>query len=408
MKILLINKFHYLRGGAERVYLQEKELLESKGHEVQCFSMEDLRNEPCEQDIFFVPNTDFSEHSGWLGKSFRYIYYPEAARRLESLLREFSPDVAHLHNIHHYLSPSILKPLNKRKIPVIQTLHDYQIICPNYSLYTENAVCERCKKRKYYNCILNKCVQDSYLASILAAKELYLQWFFGYYRRKIDLFISPSKFLARKIQDWGVKQPVEVITNALDLRNFVPRYEAGKDIVFIGRLIGHKGILTLLKAMRANPELPLKIVGKGPLATEAKRLARKYKLQNTEFLGAKYGKDLQKIISKARFTVFPSESYENYPMVILESYAMGKPVLSSKLGGAKELVAPDKTGRFFQAGNEQDLAKRIKEMYDLPSGELERMGRAARAQIEKDNDFETYYKKLMRIFSRLTGESGMG
>lgn len=135
MKILLVNKFHYMRGGAERVYFETKNILEKQGHQVVCFSMLDDKNVPSEQSKYFVENTDFGDMDNWFKKALRYIYYPEAAQKIEALIESEKPDIAHLHNISHYLTASILKPLRDHKIPVVQTLHDYQIICPNYHLF---------------------------------------------------------------------------------------------------------------------------------------------------------------------------------------------------------------------------------------------------------------------------------
>ena len=212
MKILLINKFHYLKGGAERVYFETKRLLEENGHDVICFSMQDEKNVPCTESGFFVPHVDFSDKVGWYKKAFRFIYYKESARRLEKLIKEEKPDIAHLHNVYHQLTYSILKPLKKYHIPIVQTLHDYNLIAPDYNLYSNNRICESCKAHKYYKCVFRKCLQNSFFSSLWGALESYVSWFAGY-AKKIDQFIAPSKYLSQKYADWGFTRPIKVIHN---------------------------------------------------------------------------------------------------------------------------------------------------------------------------------------------------
>ena len=216
MKVLLVNKFHYLKGGSERVYFDTKKILEENGHQVICFSMKHENNIHCEQSDYFVDNVDYASHNDSFSKVARFIYYKKAAEKLEKLIKQEKPDIAHLHNISHQLTPSILKPLKEAKIPIIQTLHDYQLICPNYRLYTNGNVCEKCKVHRYYECVANKCMRDSTSASLLAASELTFQWFLQFYRERVDLFVSPSEFLKNKLKEWEVKQEVEVLPNFID------------------------------------------------------------------------------------------------------------------------------------------------------------------------------------------------
>jgi len=176
MKILLINKFFYKKGGADVYFLNLGRLLEQAGHEVAYFSMRHPNNLKTEWSKYFVSRVDFTERQGWtreLGKAGRFFYSFEAKRNLKKLLQDFEPDVVHLHNIYHQLSSSVLDVLKNHSARKVMTLHDYKLICPNYKLFTQGALCERCYRKKYYKAVLHKCLQNSALASLLAAVEMY-------------------------------------------------------------------------------------------------------------------------------------------------------------------------------------------------------------------------------------------
>lgn len=397
MKILLVNKYHYLRGGSERVYFNTKELLERNGHEVICFSMKDERNLPCPQEKYFVPEVDFSNHKSWPSKVARFFYNVDAARRLEQLILEEKPDIAHLHNIAHQLTPSILKPLRKHNIPIVQTLHDFHLICPAYSLLSHGKICERCKKHKYYQCILHICVQNSFPASVTAALDLTAQHWFKYYKENVDLFISPSNFLKNKLEEWGVEEPIEVVNYPIDLRPLQPKYEAGDYLIYFGRLSPDKGIRTLIRAMKSLPDIKLKVAGDGPLKSVLSDYIAENKMTNVELLGPKYGEELFDLIRNARFVVVPSECYDNYPLAVLESFALGKPVLGTRLGGIPELIVENYNGWFFEYGNVEDSVEKIKLHFNEKESIVE-FGKHARQMIEKQNSPEKDYYNLMRCY----------
>ncbi|MBT4836862.1 MAG: glycosyltransferase [Methylococcales bacterium] len=402
MKILLINKFHFLRGGAERVYLETKEILESNGHEVVCFSMKDNRNLPSNQEKYFVENVDFSNTKNWFKKSLRFLYYPKAGELLEQLIVKEKPDVAHIHNYNHQLTFSILKPLKKHKIPIVQTLHDYQLISPNYSLYSHNKIDECAYKRKYYKCVYKKSVRGKFLPSLLAALEMYLQLIFKFHK-KIDLFVSPSKFLREKVRDWGFDVPIRVVPNFVDLEKLKPTHEPGDYVLFLGRLSQEKGVMTLVKAARKLPEIKVKIVGSGPQEGKIAHYIKKKQVKNVELLGRKEGDEVFELIKGCRFMVVPSEWYENYPMSVLESLALGKPVLASKLGGLQEMIMENRTGWFFEAGNVYDLRKKIKMHFpDLRT--IEQLGKSGRKFVEQNNSSQMYYDRLMKCYYQVLPE----
>jgi glycosyltransferase involved in cell wall biosynthesis len=398
MKVLLINKFHYLKGGAERVYFNTKKTLEDAGHTVICFSTKDDKNLPCDQENYFVDNVDFTSNKKPFKKAFRLIYYRKAAKNLDQLIKAEKPDIAHLHNVSHHLSYSILKPLISHKIPIVQTLHDYQLISPNYHLFCRGKICENTKNGNYYNCIFHRCVKNSFLKSILGAFELY---FYKYLRvqEKINLFISPSKFLKEKFQEFGFNSKIEVIPNFLNTGNYKPQYEAGDYIVFAGRLSAEKGLLNLLKAIKQLPDIKLKIVGDGPLKKELHTYTQLENINNVEFTGHQNGQQFQDSIRNSKFVVVPSIWYENYPMTVIEAEAYGKPVLASNIGGLNEQIINRYNGLHFKYYSVADLTDKITKLF--ASTDLENYGRNARAEVEKTNSEDTYYENIISIYNKL-------
>ncbi|MEK7512102.1 MAG: glycosyltransferase family 4 protein [Patescibacteria group bacterium] len=406
MKILLINKFHYLKGGSERVYFDTKKILEENGHEVVCFSMKDERNLPFGQSEYFVDHIDFSAPGNWWKKISRYFYYPEATRKLEQLIVNEKPDIAHLHNIYHQLTPSILAPLKKHKIPVVMTLHDYQLICPNYQLFQHGRICEHCRKHKYYHCFIHRCVQNSFPASLMAAKELLLNWLFGFYQRGVDFYISPSNFLKEKFVAWGIKKQIEVINNFIELSKFEPNYLPGDYVVCVSRLSREKGMMTLLRAIRKLPTIKLKLIGDGPMMETIKNYLQKKQIKNVELM--RYDSNtVFDLVRNSRFKIIASEWYENYPMVVLEAMALGKPVLAANVGGLKEMIKEGETGWFFEAGNIKDLRLKIKTHFNGVE-DIERLGRNARQAVEQKNCSSVYYEKLADCYNKVLPDGRKG
>ena len=266
MKILEINKFYYLRGGSERHLFDLSDGLASRGHSVINFSMKDEKNQPSNFSGYFVDPVDLE---GWNLRNILKIFYNwQAVRQLEKLILKERPDIAHLHNIQYQLTPAVIQTLKKYGIPVIQTLHAYNIICPNAKLYTEGSPCERCSRRKFYNCLLHKCVHDSYAKSLLAALEAYLNvsWLKRY--DDVDLFIAPSIFMKEVSVRSGLPaEKIQVMHNFLDREKYSAADSiAGDYFLYFGRLAEEKGVDLLIEAIKDLPNEKLKIVGEGPEA----------------------------------------------------------------------------------------------------------------------------------------------
>ncbi len=400
MRILQINKFFYRRGGSESYFFDLINLLRSHGHEIINFSMKHPQNEPSPYSDFFVDEINFDKRESFLKdikKFFHSLHSVEAKKKLEQLIKKTKPEVAHLHNISHHLSPSILSVLKKYKIPVIQTLHDYQLMCPNFKMFTEGAVCERCKKYRYWNAFSHKCVHDSRLEGLAECLEMYFHKACQIYENSVYCFVTPSDFLRKKIEVWGGggKAKVVPIPHFIDVSAYKPKYEPGNYAVYFGRLAEEKGLLPLIQAV-AGTEIKLKIVGDGP--EKEKLLALKEKTEaDVDFVGYKSGEELHDLIRNSRLVLLPAVWYENYPMSLLEAGALGKPAIGSNLGGIPEIIHDGENGFLAIAGDAEDLRKKILQLWS-DSDLCQRMGRRAREMVIEKNSPKEHYQKIIGLY----------
>ena len=377
--------------------------------------MQDKNNDPTPYSKYFTLHFDLNEKTGFFGKinqASKIIYNFEAKNKIEELIKNEKPEIAHLHNFYHYLSPSIISPLKKHKIPVVMTLHDYKMICPNYKLFTKGKVCEKCKEGKYYNCTLNKCLKNSFSASLVATTEAYLHKFLKSYE-KIDMFIAPSFFMKNKCVEFGIpEEKIKVIRNIIDTESMIKEIDYSLKeknyLLYCGRLSEEKGINDLIQAVseldekKMLGENELLIVGKGPEEEKLRKIVADLKLENkVKFLGFKFGKELFNIIRQSKFVVVPSAWYENASMVIVESELCKKPLIVSDLGGSQESIIEGENGLIFEAGNIEELSQKIKEMLDLSSEEREIIGQRGFSNALKINDDEKIYQEIMDVYNSL-------
>lgn len=406
MKVLMCNSFHYVRGGADRYFLDLSALLESYGHQVIPFAMADDRNEPSAYADYFTSHIDFPTEMSKPGvgpklrAAERVIYSREAKAKIAQLISATQPDIAHIHGIAHETSPSILPTLKAAGIPVVQTLHDYKLVCPNTTFVTQGAICERCRGGRYYNAVRYRCKRDSLAASLLAGVEMYVHKASQIYERNIDAFVAPSRFLMEKVREHGIRNRIEHIPYSIRIHDFQPHYEPENYFIYSGRLANVKGIHTLLEAMRHVPHSKLYIAGRGELEASLKEFAHAHHIHNVEFLGYLETNELIDLLRRALFMVTPSEWYENYPMTVLESFACGTPVIGANIGGIPEQVRDGESGFLFESGNPQQLAEKMQIL--LSDRQLAiQMGRRARQQVERINDPAVDYQKTLALYESL-------
>ena len=408
LKILMVDKYYFIKGGAERYYFELKKILEANGHDVIPFSMKHPRNYTTEYNDYFVDNIEFNYTSqvkkaaNSLKIAGRIIYSLHAKKQIEALIEKIRPDVAHIHMIDHQISPSILHSLKKYDIPVVQTVHQYKLVCPNYRLYNprKNEICEKCLTGNVIHPIFQRCHKNSAFAGSIIAIEALVHKYLKVFQN-VDIFHVPSNFMKKKLLEGGIEE--DKITKLyytinLDEYPFTPNYQ--DYFVYYGRLAEEKGILTLLTAMKSISESNLYIVGEGPQKEILESFCRNNSLKNVKFLGLKNGPELNSIISNSRFVVVPSEWYDNSPLVIYESFSMGKPVIGSDIGGISELIDHGKNGLLFEAGNANDLAESIQMLLN-GSDLIQQFGVNARQKAEREFSPSGHYEQILAIYHEL-------
>ena len=392
MKILLVNKFYYHRGGDCTAVFNTEQLLKSKGHEIAVFSIKHPQNEPSSWEKYFPENVSFSSNniSDKASAAMRIFHSTEVSRKFNQLLSDFKPDVVHLHNIHSYISPIVARIAHEKNIHVVWTLHDHKLVCPTYLCLREGKICEECFNNKY-GVFKHKCMKNSNIASFLAWMEAYY-WNEKKISKYTNTFISPSHFLKSKMIEGGYSAgQIEVLHNFL-LKEMPAPAEKEDYYCYVGRLSTEKGVETLLEsAIKLNYNL--KIIGEGPLLDFYKT---KYPHKHFEFLGQMNQEDLFPLVQKARFIVIPSVCYENNPFNAIEALSMGTPVLGARIGGIPELIKEGENGFLFTPGNVAELHDKINECFDFFTKTYNFQKIAEDAQ----NKFgaESFYKKLIMLY----------
>jgi glycosyltransferase involved in cell wall biosynthesis len=408
MKILMANKFFYPKGGSESIFFDTSRLLQSKGHQVVHFSMDHPDNVDSPYSPFFVSRLDFGE-SGGLGRQMkaagRILYSLEAKRKFEALLRKERPDIVHLHNIYHQISPSILHVCQEYNVPAVMTLHDYKLVCPVYTLFTKGRVCIRCVPGRFFWCLLKKCNRSSFWRSLVSATEMYFHHKFLRVYDGVDTFISPSEFLRGQLERAGYSDRVAFIPNFIPVEEIEPSYTWDDEtIVYFGRLSPEKGLHILLDAL-AGLDVKCMIIGDGPQKAELIKQARMQNLTNVDFIGHMPRRELMRRVKKSLFVVLPSLWFENSPRSIFEAFAHGKIVLGARIGGIPELVQDFQTGLTFNPGDSSDLREKIEYLLHN-KGKIVGMGKQARKIVEDRFDPEAHYLKLRGVYGKALGGAG--
>ena len=406
----MIDKYYFIKGGAERYVFELSDALITNGHEVIPFSMKNPRNFKTPYEEYFVDNIEFNLVSTMdkITNGFkifnRVIYSKHAQEKIEALINDTKPDVAHLHMIDHQISPSIISTLTKYNIPIIQTVHQYKIVCPNYRLYIEhkNEICERCIGGSFYNAFIQQCHKKSYLASALLTVESYVHKYLKLYEG-IQMFHVPSSFMGEKLIKGGIpNNKVRQLFYGINIEEYSYSYDFEDYCVYFGRLSGEKGIHTLLKAMELlnNKSIKLFIIGEGPLRQNLEMIVRKQNLNNVQFLGYKSGNELKELIAHSKFVIVPSEWYDNSPLVIYEAFSLGTPVIGSKLGGISELIDNEKNGLLFSAGDIKELANQIDLLYNNET-KIKQFSLNARKKAEDCFSWQNNYERLWSFYKQL-------
>ena len=421
MKILLVNKFHYRKGGAETYYLTVGSELERMGHEVAYFSMKHPNNLPCKWDKYFVTQREYNDVKNPLSAvrdGIALIYSPEAKRNFQALCEEFRPDVVHLNNVHRQITLSILDApyLKEHHVPVFYTAHDYVTVCPGYLMLDgEGRVCDAClEDGKYRHCIENRCVKGSRAKSALAALEASFNNS-HHSNERIDRVIAPSRFMRSKLIEGGWPEgKVEALQNFADDAILARASGVADDVtdrespylLFFGRLSAEKGVDVLLRAFdAAAPSLPrdmrLIVVGDGPDAAEFRDLAVSLdSAPRIEFAGYQTGDALQTYVERASLAIASSRWRENMPYSIVEAFAAGTPVVGTRIGGIPELVTDGVTGFACEPGDVATMADAMvrgaEAFLDAPV--YVRMQESCRAYVRENCSRDKFMDQLVKLY----------
>lgn len=409
MNILLINKFLYPNGGSETYLFNLGKALEEAGHQVQYFGMEHEGRIVGNRAGAYTSDMEF--HSGSALSKLTYpvktIYSKEARQKIRLVLDDFQPDVCHLNNFNYQLTPSIILEIREweketgHPVQIVYTAHDYQLICPNHMLYNplQHALCEKCVTEGFGSCLKGRCIHGSRARSLVGALEG------SYWKRRqtykeIDTVVCPSAFMKSKLDCCPeLKGRNIVLQNFLDLNsggtdeNDKKEEDTGNGkedyVLYFGRFSEEKGMGTLLSAARELPDIPFVFAGTGPLEDEVKQVS------NIRYLGFVRGEALYSLIRNARFTLYPSEWYENCPYSVMESEMLGTPVLASQIGGIPELVLDGVSGELFAPADTSELKERIQTLWNDP--DRISMYRGGCTRVHFDTSAQ-YCEKILAIY----------
>lgn len=398
MRILLVNKFHYLRGGSEKYYFELAQLLKSKGHTVGFFSMKHEENITTGDAEYFVEEIDLN--TGSKLKALDVIYSQENKRLMAKALEEFKPDIVHINNFQRQLSASIIDAIKEKNIPIVMTAHDLNPICPASIMLYNGEVCDDCITKGYAQCIKKKCVKGSTLKSTLGVME---KKYYDIHKvfRKIDCIISPSEFNKNQLVNGKLKYN-EIVT----LHNFVNEserndYVLGDYAFYLGRLSKEKGILNLIEAIGDIPDAKLLIAGDGPERERIEAYISEHKLDGRiTLLGYQNQDSIHKYITNSRFVVIPSICNENCPYSVLEAMEIGKPIVASRIGGIPELIADGENGYLYKA----DDINELKEKLTLLLNDDEKVNNFAQKSRELYESYyspDSYYNELIKIYNKV-------
>ncbi len=412
MDILQVNKFFYEKGGTERYFFSVSRALEKRGHTVSHFSMRHRDNADSPYARFFVSEKDYAgkrNHLEDIPTGLSFIRSKESARNLKQLVDSHGPDIAHLHNIYHQITPSIIPVLKRAKVPVVMTLHDYKLICPNYSLFDGKAYCYRCRGRRFHQAAAARCRDGSLTKSLLLCVEAYWQKLTRVYDY-VAFFVAPSRYIHDAFIGEGFS-PERVVY----LAPFVPPDEPVVDssgggsaleglperyIVYFGRLSPEKGLPTLLDAVGRLARVPLVVCGDGALRKRLEEEAAQARAP-VHFTGHLEKPLLDAVVRRATAAVLPSESPENAPYSVLEAMAMGVPVVVSNMGGLPELARIG-GGIVFDAGDAAGLAEKLYDLWDNKSLAAD-IGRRGKRAVSEHFSEKAHLDGLEAIYRKALG-----
>lgn len=412
MKILLVHKFWRKVGGAEVYFQDVARILRNYGHDVKIYTTDyDAEGSrdvyPRDENVIFGETVDYLK-GGIITRIKNIpevIYSQKNKTQFRKLLQEFKPDLVHVFAIYITITPSILDACREEGVPVVMSCNDYKHICPNYRLFHHGRICEDCKGGKFYMAVVNNCCKHSVAVSVISAIESYTHDFKNIWKKNIHTFLFESRFMMNKTEEfWGKDAAnLQFLGKPFNATHYKLSTNDQGYILFLGRLSDEKGVDILLKAMKQVPHAKLKIAGSGTYRAFLEQYAKKENITNVEFLGMCHGEDLETLFNNCRFVVVPSLWHENFPYVMMESFARGKAILGSDKGGIPEYIVTGHTGYIFPSHNDIALAALINQLWNDPAKAAE-MGQNAKKLADIQFNDEIFYQRLADIYQKVTGK----
>ncbi|RKR91234.1 glycosyltransferase involved in cell wall biosynthesis [Micromonospora pisi] len=405
MRVLHVNKFLYRRGGAEGYLLDLAALQEASGDTVAFFGMTHPENEsPLPYAAHFPTEVELEPAPSGLRPravaAGRMLWSPTSRRGLARVIDDFRPDVLHLHNIYHQLSPSVLAAARSAGVPCVLTMHDYKLACPSYQLLDQGRPCQACVTGGPLQAARRRCKDGSFSRSALLAVESWLHRELAAYD-PVQVFVSPSAFLADVMRRAGVfPDRLRVVNHFVDLTGVTAKTEPGGGVVFAGRLAPEKGVDVLVEAVAALPDgVAVDIAGDGPARPALEALAARRVPGRIRFHGRLDKSRLHDLVRSAAVVAVPSRWHENQPMAVLEAFACGVPVVATDLGGLPELIAPGVDGEIVPADQAGPLAEALRALLADPA-RAHRMGQAGRAKVARDFAPELHLSRIRELYAQ--------
>jgi glycosyltransferase involved in cell wall biosynthesis len=390
MKVLIIHNHYKNYGGEDAVVEAEKRLLMKHGHQVIYYSRS---------------NAEFDKYNyvKKIGALFNLHWSNQEYLNIQELIKKHSPDIAHIHNTFYLITPSVYFACKDSGVPIVQTMHNYRFLCSNGKLYAKGRICESCLRKSSFNPgIFHGCWKGSRLLTCALAKMLRVHKQRGTFKKLIDCYVALTEFSKSKFVEAGYASDKIVVKP--NFISGIPEIKSdkkpGEYALFVGRLSSEKGVSFLINSWGRIRSIPLKIIGNGELFKKLKKYSLKRGM-NIEFLGEKNNEEVIKYIKNSAFTIFPSEWYETFGLVIIESFACGIPVIASRIGAMQELVSDKKTGLLFNPGDTHDFVKQVEYLWGNV-GLIKQMGENARQEYINKYTEEKNYENLMSIYTKVT------
>ncbi|MDW3192761.1 MAG: glycosyltransferase family 4 protein [Cytophagales bacterium] len=398
-RVLCVGNYFYPKGGSDRYFINLVQLLNEKGYSAIPFTTSHKLNETSKWSSYFLPPNSTDHYS--LTSSINLFHSRAAQKSIRNLLSRETVNIAHL-NIYSQFSSSILAPLKESGIPIVQTLHDYKPVCPTYSFYRQEKICEACGTGSNWQVITKKCNRGSYLRSFATLAESYFAQYKGSIK-SINHFISVCEFQRQKLLQYNIlpEESITTIPNFIDTKYFSPTGKKGQYLLYFGRVEEYKGLHTLINAVAPLKHINLVIAGEGSVKEELQEKVTHQNLNHITFLPFQQNQALLDLISGALCTVIPSKVYELCPMSILESFALEKMVIGTNEGGIPELITDQQNGLLFKSDDEFDLRAKIVSAFDKKQNTIA-MGVEGRKTVEEKYNIHRHYEALQKVYNYLS------